>query len=593
MTVAKKLEGSRAQFVAEIAETRSIQCCDSEAVATTAATFLNDVECVPYKDDFYIPAKLKQYQTGLVWENPITCEFPVGSFQHPRALTNGTIDDVIDSGLYQCCKTGPALQPFANTRAYRVETYSPVILYSIAAIISIIVIVGLSIPLLIQLTKGTYKRTSLRRSPTTRSNRGEEPLASSSSLRRGELRTSISSAARTRRKEEPTYSSYNLYLVYLAVPDLLYAVNMIVTNASKLNQQTSSHLSSFASNSAIIYAVATANIWLNATTIYEVMPLLRSMQNAQKINQPRLKRVNLQAAAVYLLSAITGVFTYFTEGASSSNKVIGPTYIIWLLIFGYLPVGYVLYMSVVVWRHGYLRTTYGNGTRREKAMKELGNYFFRITGVFLLIWLPTLVLGNLLHFGSEESAGWGVFVVTCTSGVQAIVTFCLILTKSDAKKYIVDLVTLSYLTCGKKETDCQPNRPSEKLNDEQGKSRQLFSSGNATKSVETDLCSNGNFDAPHIEGSEPTDVESGVPSSEPELTACQTIESSTGANMNVNVDDNDALRDVNANANQSSSSTHCTINMLGSLGFLDYNHSDDSDFESDELEKVERDENGN
>jgi len=48
-------------------------------------------------------------------------------------------------------------------------------------------------------------------------------------------------------------------------------------------------------------------------------------------------------------------------------------------------------------------------------------------------------------YGAFAGEGWPTFVAFILGAIQPIVTFCVILKKSDTKKYIVKLVTLSYL----------------------------------------------------------------------------------------------------------------------------------------------------
>ena len=58
------------------------------------------------------------------------------------------------------------------------------------------------------------------------------------------------------------------------------------------------------------------------------------------------------------------------------------------------------------------------------------------------VWVPAV-----FFFAYAELSGrkWGVVLAQCLTALQPILTTCLILTKSDAKKYIWDLVTLSYI----------------------------------------------------------------------------------------------------------------------------------------------------
>jgi len=53
----------------------------------------------------------------------------------------------------------------------------------------------------------------------------------------------------------------------------------------------------------------------------------------------------------------------------------------------------------------------------------------------------------LSSIGSNTRIFWIQYIATFQSPCQTIITFCVLLTKSDVRQHIVDLVTLSYLNC--------------------------------------------------------------------------------------------------------------------------------------------------
>ena len=123
--------------------------------------------------------------------------FSDGEFQFSRSVE---IDDPL-STVYECCKTGPALPPFIQDSAFKLTIYPIITFYSIAALSSVILILALSIPLLIELKNGTAQLSQ-----------------------------------RTDRRIEPGFSPYNLYLVYLAIPDLIYSLYVLVLYGSYIDQ---------------------------------------------------------------------------------------------------------------------------------------------------------------------------------------------------------------------------------------------------------------------------------------------------------------------------------------------------------------------
>ena len=119
-------------------------------------------------------------------------------------------------------------------------------------------------------------------------------------------------------------------------------------------------------------------------------------------------------------------------------------------LFLFPPIAYVIYVVIVVWHRGYIPPMYGT-TPNERAMRELSLYFLRIVGVFFGVWIPTVVFSAL--YGRPGETAWAPFASGLLSALQPIATFVAILMKTDAKKYILDLVTLSYLRQKRKDGD--------------------------------------------------------------------------------------------------------------------------------------------
>ena len=113
-------------------------------------------------------------------------------------------------------------------------------------------------------------------------------------------------------------------------------------------------------------------------------------------------------------------------------------------IFFYIGGGYVLCVTILVWYRGYIPKASGTTSPKDKALRELSIFFFRIIGVFLGIWLPGVIMHNVALSND-------IFLLyqisTFTIQTQAIVTFFILFTKSDVRKYIIDLATPSYLNC--------------------------------------------------------------------------------------------------------------------------------------------------
>jgi hypothetical protein len=66
--------------------------------------------------------------------------------------------------------------------------------------------------------------------------------------------------------------------------------------------------------------------------------------------------------------------------------------------------------------------------------------------VFYLIWLPGIFfVVYSTKFLSSKNRGFWVQIGFLFCGIQPIVSTCMAMTKSDVRKYTMDLVTLSYI----------------------------------------------------------------------------------------------------------------------------------------------------
>ena len=414
----------------------SFLCCDSklsvdddyENNTTIMTNFLDDLECVPYHNTLYEASMVHPNQVGLI--HPITCNYPEGEFQFPfsRSFDEGTYNDVLSTGRYQCCKNGPALPPFVKDSALRMSVYPVFILYWIAAFLSAIVALGLCIPLLIELKNKKFRGPS-----------------------------------RSRGRNQH-YSTYNLYLVFLALLDLIYASIALEWYTGLLQQRfypgfhsamvAPSKISSNVFHGLpISLAYISANMLINATISYEVLVLLRSSYHAQRIGPPSLKRVSLQTGVIVLITVLyasVSEYLYRSKWEAGNNGNFEKTQTMDTIIFGMLllffvvPLGCVLVVSFLIWWRGYLPSMTGTD-RYKRDMRQLVLFFCRIVGVFLFIWLPAFISKFVVNPVELGKYYWVDVMALCFVAFQPTLTTCMVLTKRDARKYIVDLVTLSYL----------------------------------------------------------------------------------------------------------------------------------------------------
>lgn len=307
---------------------------------------------------------------------------------------------------------------------------------AVAIAVSFVMLFGLLIPLLIQLKNGTHDQGS-------------------------------TSGRRRSRLQEPSYSTYNLYLVYIALVDLALLLPVFTAEMMAVNQKFHPQFYSKAVftffddppqnplelplpiENIVPTPYTVANMCINAVITYEILILLKATHRAQRINQPSLTRANLQGGAVIFGSVLFGIFHYYWIYFQFVAVVVDLVALV-----------YVIRVSIVVVRRGYVPSLNGS-TPTDRAVRGLAFFFFRVTMIFLVIYLPSMVLSLLRNFiffwfgaMAYQMVDYFLFFFLY---LQPIITFCMVLTKPDVKKYIKDFVTLSYLFGGCTSKRCKSN----------------------------------------------------------------------------------------------------------------------------------------
>jgi len=347
-------------------------------------------------------------------------EFAVGSFQFRRNVAVGN-DGYFN---WECCKTGPAANPFVQDTTFKITVYPQIVLSSIAVFSCLIVIVGLLLPLFSEQSQQRIQQTN-----SSRRNRG---------------------------RNEQNYSTYNLYLVYLAFPDFILNIYLLGMYGSYANQKFNENFYMIvvstlfdadnmsilkAHEGSLIVACSTANIFRNAVVSYEVFILLRNCHETKINNPPSLKKVSLQAMVVYAFAICVFGISFYTGDVDNVA-----TWCFFLVIY-ILPIGFVVCITVTISLRGFMPSATGK-------MKELAWYFFRIVVVFCFIWIPAFILLFLGQFNNDLFYRvYVVFFLVCA--IESILSNCMVLTKSDVRKYVFDLITLSCIRSTNSQQDNQ------------------------------------------------------------------------------------------------------------------------------------------
>jgi len=391
---------------------KSFICCDSEIDNTT--NFLNITECVPYQNENYDEANIKSNTYGTI--QVLKCTHPGTEFIHPNY-----IEDSSSIGTrYECCKSSHETGPFITDSVFKGTIYPQIFLSTIACICCTILIIALLIPLVKHLqppTRATTQHTSSATATATRT---------------------ITSAPSTTTSHNSDYSSYNLYLIYSGVPDLILNVYLVVMYSSYAlgyynswwygnniaGDGRASLYNGPGFENALLLSCSTANLYVNTIISYEVYVLLRNNRQVVRHTPPSFRRISISAGCVYLLSMIVFCAVYF-----GSSHVALLTFTI--LVSYILPIGcFFLIWGTIIYRK-YIPSSTGR-------LKEVVLFFYRIVLVFCFIWLPAMCL---LYFSFDSGASIQIGLLLLS--VQPILSTIMAMTKTDVRKYTIELLTLS------------------------------------------------------------------------------------------------------------------------------------------------------
>ena len=397
------------------AETRidSYLCCDYNDTESSSADFLEDTECVPYcTKDYNIFFRENRIGSLFEYVFPVSCDFPENSFSIPQPSSRTK---------FQCCKNGTPMPTYIQDSAFYINVYTSIVLLGISAFLSFIVVTSLMIPLMRDMKNGRLQGGSS-------SNMSMQRRSRSSWLTRG---------------GEKAFSTYNVYLIYLTFLDLVWCMYGVIVRGLYINQVYVPNASAASTTMGIAYFAG--NFWINAIILYQVFLLLKASKNLQRTKPPSLMRLNLQGLAVYTVVVVYGllvglyfipkgdlVIFYIVNGVVTGPPLLYVTGLpFWIWWYSYLPANTNLRASM-------MRTSTGARAVRDKAIRDMALYFFRVAFVFVVLYFPL----SIFLFIVKPWRIWPGYVNECILAIQPTVTFVFLLTKPDVKKYILDLVTL-------------------------------------------------------------------------------------------------------------------------------------------------------
>lgn len=249
-------------------------------------------------------------------------------------------------------------------------------------------------------------------------------------------------------KRRKKYSTYNLYLAYLAIPDLAanaFIVCIVLTHTNnwihpelESSDQQQQWMFDHPFDHNIYILTVAANLYTNAFLTLEIFRLLKNSNLRKRHYPPTIAKVSKQVMISYGLGGFMFLLDYWI-----ADRLVGAginLYRAFSLVFVVIiPLSILVVVSTKIYRQGLIRST---GSMHEGRLKVLILYFARIVLADILLWLPASI-AYTVSWSLEEATRTKIIAYHISivfTGIQPLVNFGCSLTKPDARKLVVDLL---------------------------------------------------------------------------------------------------------------------------------------------------------
>lgn len=249
------------------------------------------------------------------------------------------------------------------------------------------------------------------------------------------------------RKDRRTKAStYNLYLVFLSIPDLIYNAFLVYLFAT-FDEWTMSANSGGGDEAtfplidhhidlALFAACVSTSLYMNAVVSHEILKLLRKSKRRQRCNAPSLQQATLQAGCTYAIGILVFMWDHFLTDALKKRLPLYVWYAFNILLTMGLPIIYMTWVSVRIYWEGLV---YNIKSPSGERLIVLVKYFARIIIVYILLWIPIAIL-YLQKVNENGDQGIRYYQGCLLFALQVWVSFGFALTKPDVRKAVVRLL---------------------------------------------------------------------------------------------------------------------------------------------------------
>jgi hypothetical protein len=266
-------------------------------------------------------------------------------------------------------------------------------------------------------------------------------------------------AALLRSRRQLLQKTFNLYVLFIAIPDFAASFFCLLTCAmsATISEFYSEAMCGF--QAFYLCWAFTSNAWMNAVITFQIHKLLRDSNVRRHYKPPTTQSATKHAIVVFTFATFMGLMNaffipwlpheshlYYGFACFGMEYDRASTFFFWLafvpLVMG-IPILYATYVVFDIWRRKLLPPI---GRRRALAI-----FLLRLVFLYFAIWLPfviTTLVGNFVPI-----TPWIFWSGTLISHMQGLVSVVFCLTNKDMRFAVWDLVS-----CGKMELSSSSRR---------------------------------------------------------------------------------------------------------------------------------------
>lgn len=223
---------------------------------------------------------------------------------------------------------------------------------------------------------------------------------------------------------------YNLYLVFLSIPDALFNLFSFIRNVVNISgNQLSNPMGGTVH--ALEWFHTAANLWLNAFIIYQIHTMLLKARKFVRTPPPKVEQVLLQVGGIYFFAALWAAWSLIL--LLQGSNIFTNTNAAWLTSKSLMcgpPFLYTIGACAHVWWQQLLPS--------KGRTRVLSLYFLRVVLVFLLTWVPFLILVDVTYY--KTASLWMLGLAYYFASLQGLLSVIVALGKPDINRAVVNLL---------------------------------------------------------------------------------------------------------------------------------------------------------